>query len=191
MKLVILTKPTFFVEEDKILTTLFEEGMEDLHLYKPDSSPMYSERLLSLLPDEYYKKITVHEHYYLKAEYGLNKIHIDSPTAEMPKDYKGKYSRTCTEISQIKDFRKKSEYVFVKNSTADMQILEEAARNGLVDKKVYAAGNINIDNIRRVKELGYGGAVIGGDLWNRFDIHNEIDYKRLIQHFEKLKKAIS
>ena len=51
MKLVIMTRPTFFVEEDKILTALFEEGMEHLHLYKPGTSPMYSERLLSLLPE--------------------------------------------------------------------------------------------------------------------------------------------
>ena len=44
MKLVILSKSTFFVEEDKILTSLFDEGMDDLHLFKPGSSPMYSER---------------------------------------------------------------------------------------------------------------------------------------------------
>lgn len=42
MKLVVMTKPTFFVEEDKILATLFDEGMDNLHLYKPDSSPMYA-----------------------------------------------------------------------------------------------------------------------------------------------------
>ena len=68
MKLVIMTQPTFFVEEDKILTTLFDEGMDNLHLYKPGASPMYSERLLSLLPEAYYNKITVHDHYYLKNE---------------------------------------------------------------------------------------------------------------------------
>ena len=36
MKLIIMTKATFFVEENQILTTLFEEGMENLHLYKPN-----------------------------------------------------------------------------------------------------------------------------------------------------------
>ena len=46
-----MTSPTYFVEEDKILETLFEEGMEMLHLNKPDSSPVYAERLLSLLPE--------------------------------------------------------------------------------------------------------------------------------------------
>ena len=109
MKLVIMTKPTFFVEEDKILTTLFEEGMENLHIHKPESSPMYSERLLSLLSENYYRKITVHDHYYLKTEYNLGSIHIDDPASPVPEGYKGKYSRTCTELSQLKDFKKKSE----------------------------------------------------------------------------------
>ena len=30
MKLIIMTKSTFFVEEDKILTTLFEAGLDNL-----------------------------------------------------------------------------------------------------------------------------------------------------------------
>lgn len=202
MKLVIMTKPTFFVEEDKILTTLFEEGMENLHIHKPESSPMYSERLLSLLSENYYRKITVHDHYYLKTEYNLGSIHIDDPTSPVPEGYKGKYSRTCTELSQLKDFKKKSEYVFLKgvfDSLSEPGIkshftneeLEKAAQNGLIDRHVYAMGGMNLENIRTIKELGFGGIVICGDLWNRFDIHNEIDYKRLINHFEKLRKSIS
>ena len=80
MKLAIMTKSTFFVEEDKILSSLFDEGLDDLHLFKPGSSPMYSERLLTLLPEDYYRKITVHDHFYLKQEYDLAGIHLDNPT---------------------------------------------------------------------------------------------------------------
>ena len=40
------------------------------------------------------------------------------------------------------------------------------------------------------KDLGFGGVVICGDLWNRFDIHHESDFKELIAHFEKLRKAV-
>ena len=54
MKLAIMTKSTFFVEEDKILSALFEQGMASLHLYQPGSAPMYAERLLTLLPDDFY-----------------------------------------------------------------------------------------------------------------------------------------
>ena len=202
MKLVIMTKPTFFVEEDKILTTLFEQGMDRLHLYKPKSSPMYSERLLSLLSEDNYKKITVHDHFYLKDEYGLGAIHIDNPEENLPEGYKGKFSRTCTEISQLKEFKRKSEYVFLKGSfdsqseatskaAYTVHELEAASEKGLIDRHVYALGGISLERIKISKDLGFGGVVICEDLWNRFDIHNEIDYKRLISHFEKLQKAIS
>ena len=202
MKLAIMTKSTFFVEEDKILSSLFDEGLDDLHLFKPGSSPMYSERLLTLLPEDYYRKITVHDHFYLKQEYALSGIHLDNPTDNLPDGYKGKFSRTCTDLSQLKEMKKKSQYVFLKNifdciefkeekSSFSLQQLELAAGNGLIDKKVYALGGMSLENIKIAKALGFGGVVICGDLWNRFDIHNEKDYKELIAHFEKLRKAVS
>ncbi len=202
MKLIIMTKSTFFVEEDKILVTLFEEGMDNLHLYKPETSPVYSERLLSLIPEDYYNKITVHDHFYLKDEYRLSGIHIDTPNLTPPLNYKGHISRTCTKLEQLKDMKKQSNYVFLRNifdsqsepdqkSNFTMNELEMAASSGLIDKKVYALGGMNMDNLQVAKELGFGGVVICGDLWNRFDIHNQTDYKELINHFERLRKIIS
>ena len=102
MKLIIMTKPTFFVEEDKILTTLFEEGLDNLHLFKPNSAPVYSERLLTLLADDYRKRIMVHDHLYLKDEYRLKGININSATADVPTGYKGNVSRTCRSIEELK-----------------------------------------------------------------------------------------
>ena len=102
MKLVVMTRPTFFVEEDKILAALFNEGMDDLHLFKPDSSPIFLERLLSLLPDDYYRRITVHNHYYLKSEFGLGGIHLDRAEMEKPQGYKGNISRSCDDLGQLK-----------------------------------------------------------------------------------------
>ena len=175
MKLIVMTKPTFFVEEDKILANLFEEGLENLHLYKPGASPMYSERLLTLLGDDYRNRITVHGHFYLKEEFRLRGIHIDDAHTEPPVGYKGNVSRTCHAISELKEAKKQSNYVFL---------------HGLIDKKVFALGGMNIDNVKEMKELGFGGVVICGDLWNRFNIHNEIDYKALLNHFERLLKMI-
>lgn len=198
MKIVLMTKPTFFVEEDKILTALFDEGLDNLHLYKPGAAPVYSERLLTLLPDDIYSKTTVHEHFYLKEEYGLRGIHIDDATSPLPEGFKGKFSRTCASIDEIREARRKAEYVFLKDtfSTNDDEKanqlqnarLERAADCGLIDRKVYAFGGVNIDNIRVAKELGFGGIVICNDLWDRFDIHHQLDYKELITHFERIRK---
>ena len=201
MKLVILTKSTFFVEEDKILSALFDEGMDSLHLYKPGNPPMYSERLLTLVPEQYHRHITVHDHFYLKNEFDLAGIHIDDPSISVPERYKGKISRTCTNLNELKMMKKTSNYVFLKNifdciefkeerSSFTLDILENAAKNGLIDKKVYALGGMGIDNVKLAKYLGFGGVVICGDLWNRFDIHNQVDYKDIINHFERLRKAV-
>ena len=200
MKLVIMTKSTFFVEEDKILAALFEQGMDNLHLYKPGSSPMYAERLLSLLPDDYYDKITVHGHFYLKDEYHLAGIHLDTPEMKIPAGYKGKTGRSCTLTSLLKELKKNANYVFLHNifnslsndnekSNFTLQQLEEASDKGLIDKKVYAMGGMTSENIRIAKDLGFGGVVIRGDLWNKFDIHNLMDYKEIICHFDKLRKS--
>ena len=201
MKLIIMTKSTFFVEEDKILAALFEAGMDNLHLYKPHSEPIYSERLLTLLSDNFYDKVTVHDHFYLKEEYHLKGIHLNNDQTEPPIGYRGSISRTCHAIGELKEAKKHSAYVFLKTlfdsqsnpadkSTLTMDELREASRCGLIDKHVYAMGGINLDNIPTIKELGFGGVVVCGDLWNRFDIQGGIDYKALISHFEKLRKAV-
>ena len=98
--------------------------------------------------------------------------------------------------------KKKSNYVFLKNifdciefkdekSSFNLQQLENAAKAGLIDKKVYALGGMSLENLKIARELGFGGVVICGDLWILFDIHNERDFKELILHFEKLRKTIS
>ena len=201
MKLAIMTKPTFFVEENKILEALFEEGLDDLHIYKPNSSPVYTERLLSLLPENTHRRITVHAHFYLKEEFGLAGIHLDDATSERPAGYRGNFSRSCNDLQLLKEAKKKARYVFLRNifdslserdekSTFTLTDLQAASRQGLIDKHVYALGGLSLDNARQMKDLGFGGVVICGDLWNRFDIHNETDFKDIINHFEKLKATI-
>ncbi len=201
MKLVIMTQPTFFVEEDKILTALFDEGMDDLHICKPGASPMYTERLLSLLPESLCRKIVVHNHFYLKNEFNLAGIHIDNPSQPLPSNYKGKYGVTCSDLRELAEMKKKADYIFLRctfdNPTdEDSQVItlkqiEDASIEGLLDKRVYAFGDICLDNVRLAKDFGFGGVVICNDLWSKFDIQNELDYKDLIAHFYKFLKAVS
>ncbi len=196
-----MTKPTFFVEEDKILSALFDEGLESLHLKKTGSSPLFSERLLSLLPDYTHSKITVHDHFYLKNEYHLAAIHLEDPSMGVPLGYKGKVGIDCKDLTQLRALKKQANYVFLKNvfdsttmpsekASFSLNELRQASRMGLIDKKVYAIGGMCAENIEIARELGFGGVVVSGDIWNRFDIHSEIDYKHIISHFIRLRKAV-
>ena len=89
MKLILQTSPHFFVEEDKILATLFDEGLDLLLLRKPGTEPIYSERLLTLLPEKYHDRVIVHDHFYLKDEFNLLGIHLNKANPIPPSNYNG------------------------------------------------------------------------------------------------------
>ena len=200
MKLILLTPPDFFVEEDKILTALFEEGLDVLHLRKPGCEPVYSERLLTLLPECHHDQIVVHEHFYLKDEFNLRGIHLNNRNPEPPANYKGHISKSFHDIDTMKKEKRNFNYVFLSpifdsisksgyKSAFETNVLEDASARGIKNKKVMALGGVSAENMRTIRELGFGGVVVLGDLWNRFNIHSNLDYKELINHFRKLRKA--
>jgi thiamine-phosphate pyrophosphorylase len=199
MKLILLTSPDFFIEEDKILTTLFEEGLDILHLRKPNSEPVFCERLLTLLPEQYHRRIVVHDHFYLKEEFGLMGIHLSHHNPTLPPDYHDMVSRTCYTLEEVQELKPKSKYVILKNvfdsisepeyvSRFSHEDLAQATRQGIIDKHVMAQGGISLENIPQVRQYGFGGVIIRGDLWKRFNIHRGYDYKDLIAHFRKLRQ---
>jgi thiamine-phosphate pyrophosphorylase len=199
MKLVLITPPKFFVEEDQIITSLFEEGLDILHLRKPGSAPMYSERLLTLIPKQYHKRIVTHDHFYLKEEYNLMGIHLNSRNPDVPLNYKGHVSCSCHSLEEVKQKKGHFNYVFMSPvfdsvskkvylSNFTPEELKAASKHGIIDKRVIALGGITTDNIRTIKKYGFGGAAILGDIWDRFDEHDTINFAEVLQRFKQLKK---
>lgn len=199
MKLIVITQPTFFVEEDKLITALFEEGLDVLHIRKPESSAAYSNRLLTLIPEKYHKKIVIHEHFYLKEEFNLMGIHLNSRNPDRPFDYKGHISSSCHSLEEVSREKKSYNYLFLSpiydsiskkgyHTPFTPEEIRIAAKKGIIDTDVMALGGINLDNILEVKDYGFGGAVILGDLWHRFDPCTNQDYLEVISHFKKLKQ---
>lgn len=197
MKLIVITSPTFFIEEDKIITVLFEEGLDILHLRKPETSAMYSERLLTLIPEKYHKRIVTHEHFYLKEEFKLMGIHLNSRNSKEPHDYAGHISCSCRSLEDLKKKKHFYDYVFLRPmyDTETSQLtaysaenLRAIAKDKLIDNNVMAFGGITPENILEVKDFGFGGAVVMNNLWDKFDSCNDNDYIKLIEHFKMLKE---
>lgn len=201
MKLIVVTTPTFFVEEDKIITELFEEGLDILHLRKPETPAMYAERLLTLIPEKYHRRIVTHEHFYLKEEFNLMGIHLNTRNPKEPHDYSGHISCTCHTLEEVKNRKHFYDYLFMSpvfdcitkegvSSAFSALDLRQASKEHIIDSKVMALGGITPDNILQIKDYGFGGAVIMGDLWNKFNIRSDRDYLEIIRHFTKLKNMI-
>lgn len=201
MKLIVVTAPTFFVEEDKIITELFEEGLDILHLRKPETPAMYAERLLTLIPEKYHRRIVTHEHFYLKEEFNLMGIHLNTRNPKEPHDYSGHISCTCHTLEEVKNRKHFYDYLFMSpvfdcitkegvSSAFSALDLRQASKEHIIDSKVMALGGITPDNILQIKDYGFGGAVIMGDLWNKFNMRSDRDYLEIIRHFTKLKNMI-
>ncbi|NDV59685.1 thiamine phosphate synthase [Bacteroides sp. 519] len=199
MKLIVITAPYFFVEEDKIITLLFEEGLDILHLRKPETSAMYSERLLTLIPEKYHKRIVTHEHFYLKEEYNLMGIHLNMRNPKEPHDYAGHVSCSCRSIEELRKKKHFYDYVFLKGiydsdpssnnfMNFSAEELRKVVKEGYIDTDVMAFGGISPENIHEVKDIGFGGAVIMNDLWEKFDVCNDKDFGGIIKHFKILKE---
>lgn len=199
MKLILITTPTYFVEEDKIITSLFEEGLDILHLRKPDTAPVYAERLLTLIPEKYRKRIVVHGHFYLKDEYGLKGIHLNHRNPTHPLNYTGHISTSCHSIQEVEERKKDFNYVFLSpifdsiskegyQSNYTPEEIRKAVKADIIDQRVIALGGINEDNILQIKDFGFGGVAVLGDIWNKFNPNVDFNYQELITHFRKLKR---
>lgn len=199
MKLIVITTPTYFIEEDKILTALFDEGLDILHLRKPDTAPVYAERLLTLIPEKYHRRIVVHDHFYLKDEYKLKGIHLSHRNPLMPDNYTGHVSASCHTLDEVVADKKVCDYVFLSpifnsiskdgyKSAFTPEKIRDAAEKGIIDKKVMALGGVDEKNILRIKDFGFGGAAVLGGLWNKFNPASDYNYQPLIAYFKKIKE---
>ena len=146
MKLALMSTPHFFVEEHHILTALFDEGLEMVHLNKPDSEPVFCERLLSLLPNNYRKLIVTHDHFYLQNEYELKGIHLSERNPNTPEHYKGSVSCSCATLDDVAQVKKEMDHVLFDCSTIDVTaILKDSSKRKVINKKVFATGGFDLD----------------------------------------------
>ncbi len=191
MKLAVLTKPTFFIEEDKIITRLFEEGLDCLFLYKEYAHPQFMERLLNLIPKKYHKKIYTCNNR-LMQEYKLAGT-LFTPGSNPPMgNEKGKLIGYASNLSHLKELRKTYDIVCFGPLGRTFYVSDELNEIGkkMINKNTWAFGDIDEANLKRLTKYGFGGVIIDELMWSNFDSCRSTDYTDLIERFKRIKKAV-
>ncbi len=191
MKLAVLTKPTFFVEEDKIITRLFDEGLDHLFLYKEYPHPQFMERLLNLIPKKYHKKIYTCNNR-LMQEYKMAGI-LFTPGSNPPMgDEKGKLVGYASNLMHLKELRKTYDIVCFGPLGRTFHLSAELNEIGskVINKNTWAFGNIDEANFKHLTKYGFGGVIIDELMWSNFDSCRSTDYSDLIDRFKRIKKAV-
>ena len=73
--LVVISNPKAVADEVIIINALFDEGLEVLHLRKPDYGKDEIRSLMEKIKPQYYKQIALHQHHELADDFGINRLH--------------------------------------------------------------------------------------------------------------------
>ena len=144
MKLIVITTPQFFEGEAAAVTSLFQNGLEILHLRKPGASAEEMEYFLRQLPMEYMPRIVTHEQFQLASVFGLKGIHLNGRNPQIPFGYKGHISCSCHSLEEVLKHKSDCSYVFLSpiydsiskegySSAYSCDTLKKAQQAGIID----------------------------------------------------------
>lgn len=179
MKLIGITSENLFDGEEDLLSLALDEGLETLHLRKPQATQAQTEALLQKLSERYRAHIVLHDHYELTASYRLKGIHLNRRNPSPPSSRYGTISRSCHSLSELTDTGR-YDYVFLSpvfdsisktgySAAFPENTLSDAARTGVIHKKVIALGGITPRHVETIRTYGFGGIAVLGWLWQDND----------------------
>ncbi|MBF1613452.1 MAG: thiamine phosphate synthase [Prevotella sp.] len=178
MKWITITSPEFLSGEATFISKLFLQGLDLLHLRKPEASLEAYKQLLLQIPEQWHSRIVLHEHFELAEEYKLHGIHLNRRCSVVPNAYHGSISCSCHTIEEVITQKDSKNYVFLSpifdsiskvgyHAAFSPTSLKQAAVENVIDEKVIALGGITANNIPLVKEWHFGGVALLGDIWKR------------------------
>lgn len=185
MKIIIITTPEIRQAETEIINTLFQEGLQRLHLRKPTATATQLEEYINQINPSYRHRIVLHDHHDLVRRMHLGGIHLNSRNPQPPtwfqqeaKQRQITISRSCHSIREASEQLPYSDYIFLSpifdsiskqgyQSAYTAEELQQAAAQGILSEKTYALGGITLNNLPTLHRLGFQGAAILGDLWSR------------------------
>lgn len=176
-QLILITVPYLFHGEREIITRLFEEGLQRLHLRKPDCEEADLCRLLEEIPTSYHPQIVLHDHLPLAVRYGLGGVHLNRRNPHPPKGFSGTISRSCHTIEELECY-KQLDYLFLSpifasiskegyGSGFPMEQLQEASEQGIIHEKIIALGGIDCSTLPQLRNLSFGGVAVLGAVWGQ------------------------
>lgn len=192
MKWITITSPEFLSGEATFISKLFSQGLDLLHLRKPEASLEAYKQLLLQIPEQWHSRIILHEHFELAEEYKLHGIHLNRRCSVSPNAYHGSISCSCHTIEEVITQKDSKDYVFLSpifdsiskvgyHTAFSPTSLKQAAVESVIDEKVIALGGITANNIPLVKEWHFGGVALLGDIWKRMSDPQVDEYLKHIR----------
>lgn len=170
MKLIAITHPYFFKGENKAICRLLDRGWWRVHIRKPDSDPEQVAELLIEIPEQYYKALSIHDHFNLAEEFTLGGIHINRRASHIPDNWHGLVSRSCHTLDEI------ARYSHLDYLTLS-PIFDSISKPGYMSRfsleclskiplhNVFALGGVTHSRLAELSHAGFAGAAMLSGAW--------------------------
>lgn len=176
--MIVITDTHFIPNEVEIINTLFYEGLEILHLRKPDSTAKQVSELISGIDSRFHSRIMIHSHYELLSSYQLKGMHFTENSKHLLDDFKNfkcVKSLAMHDLKQLKKMSDSIDYVLLSplfpsiskpgySKHWDFEILKSEL-SIKYPFHIVALGGITLNNINIVNQLGFDDFALLGSIW--------------------------
>lgn len=195
MKTIVITAEKPIKNEFKYIEAILDEGIDNIQIRKPLTSDNDIRLLLDNINEEYHSKLILNGKFSLLDIYkNIGGIHTNSRNNIIPQNFRGIKGYSCHSLKEIESKKEIFDYMFLSpiydsiskegyKANFSFTELNNAAERGLISEKVYALGGITPDKIPQIEELGFGGVVFMGYIWNSKDINEIIRKIKLIKSY--------
>lgn len=181
--MIVITNPVDKPKEIKTIHTLFENGLELLHIRKPDFSETEMKTFVSKIKTAFRHRLVLHSHHHLALELEIDRIHftekirIETPEEQLKKWKKSGYTLS-TSIHQMSDFEELSsvfDYAFFgpvfesiskPNYVSNLDFKKELEQRKNNKTALIALGGITSENIKTALAFGFDDVALLGSIWN-------------------------
>lgn len=188
-----ITKEEFFSNEAYQIITWLENGIDIIHIRKPNASENEVRNLFEVIPIEYHSRLTLHQYFHLINEYNIGGIHFkESQRREYCKkelsSWKEKGLRISSSVHQMDEINKIPplfDYLFLspvfdslskKGYLANNEILTRMKKERFPHQQIIALGGITPKTLLLLDGSSFIGGAILGYLWDASskEINNKV-----------------
>ena len=206
MKLIVISSSSSIENETKIITQLFEAGLETFHLRKLKFTTNEMKNFIQQIPKHFHNRIFIHSHHNLASAFNLGGIHLTS--THKKRKYRTwlflkllklrnpniKITTSFKTIGQLFDDDKNKLYSYVFLSpifdslTSKFQSgFTEYSLESAIQKSAFnviARGGVEVSSIEKAKRINFKGLAFYSSIWKSKDPVAE--FNKIIDKFKEL-----
>ncbi len=191
MKLLVISSSGEIENEAKIITSLFEAGLDCFHLRKHKLTTKKTRDLIKGIPEHFHNRIVIHSHHNLARKFNLKGIHLTK--SHIKKKYKTWLSIKLIQlknpniiittsfgnIGQLfeKEHRYPYSYVFLSpifdslNSKFQGAFTEHSLKSAILKTNfdVVARGGVDENALEKSNDIGFSGIAFYSCIWKKKD----------------------